>query len=222
MSTPARNADHGSHFVEGSRALLVLMGHRFLVTLLHEDREHLRVTFPVQDFPMEGMYVTIEFHDDLGYSSYETEVLQSPAQPGDGLLLKRPSESSRTHHRSSWRVAADFTVQLKSHVHPRRVEAPVINVSAGGMLVRTDMALSMDDNVDLEFNLPGDSLKKALAKVVHVHVPDLSKGELPLVGLQFVGIEPAMSKAITHYIWRRLRQLHPQQRMLLRRATDRI
>jgi len=220
MFEPLRNAAPIAHFSEGSRGLLVLMGHRFLVTVIGVANETVRVTFPVQDFPMEGMYVTIEFHDELGYSTYETEVVKSPEGPGDGLLLSLPPESNRTHHRSSWRVSADFPVEMKSHVHPRRVEAPVINVSAGGMLVRTNMKLTMDENLDLTFNLPGDGHKSALAKVVHLHVPDASQSEIPLVGIQFVSPEPLLTKSLTHYIWRRLRQIHPQEQLRLRRHSD--
>ena len=220
MFTPLRNIAPDAHFVEGNRGLLVLMGHRFLVTIIGLGDGTVRVTFPVQDFPMEGMYVTLEFHDELGYSTYETEVVKSPDGPGDGLLLSLPPASSRTHHRSSWRVTADFPVELKSHVHPRRVEAPVINISAGGMLVRTNMNLAMDENVDLEFNLPGDTHKSVLAKVVHLHVPDASQGEIPLVGIQFVSPEPLLTKSLTQYIWRRLRQIHPQEHLRLRRHSD--
>lgn len=222
MLNAKHHAGTDSHFVEGNRGLLVLMGHRFLITITGVEMGGVRVSFPVQDFPMEGMYVTLEFHDELGYSTYETEVLKSPEGPGDGLLLSLPPESNRTHHRSTWRVSADFNVEMKSHVHPRRVEAPVINISSGGMLVRTNMNLNMDDNVDLAFSLPGDSHKSALAKVVHIHLPEHSQVEHTLIGLQFVSPEQVFTKSLTHYIWRRLRQLHPQEHLRLRRHSDQV
>lgn len=222
MLMDARSRDTETHFVEGARCLLVLMGHRFLVTIVSVSPETVRITFPVQDFPMEGMYVNLEFHDELGYATYESEVIASPREPGDGLLLRRPPESQRTHHRSSWRVAADFRVEMKGHVHPRRYDAPVINISAGGLLVRSDAPVSVGDNVDLVFDLPGDGRKEALAEVVHVHVPEASRGGIPLLGLRFVGAEDVLKKSVTMYIWRRLRQLHPNQHTHLRRHSDQV
>ena len=212
----------GSHFQVGNRALLVLMGQRYLVSIVSVMDEAIRLTFPVSDFPLEGMYVNLEFHDDQGYSTYESEVIASPREPGDGLLVRRPPDSLRTHHRSSWRVSADFVVEMKNHVHPRRVEAPVINISAGGMLVRADAQLNFGDNVELHFDLPGDARKYALAQVVHVNTPEESRGQVPLIGLRFVSPENSLTRAITTYIWRRLRQAHPQQHVRLRRRTDAI
>jgi c-di-GMP-binding flagellar brake protein YcgR len=209
-----------AHFIEGNRGLLLLMGQRFLVSILSVTPDTVRVSFPVQDFPMEGMYVNLEFHDDLGYATYESEVIASPKEPGDGLLLRRPPDAVRTHHRSSWRVAADFHVEMKGHVHPRRYDAPVINISGGGMLVRSDAPLNFGDSVDITFDLPGDSRKTALAQVVHLNVPSESQGGVPLVGLRFISPDAALTKAITMYIWRRLRQTHPKQILKLRRQSD--
>lgn len=214
--------ESGAHFIEGNRGLLLMMGHRFLVTILSTSPETVRVSFPVQDFPMEGMYVNLEFHDELGYATYESEVIASPREPGDGLLLRRPPESLRTHHRTSWRVAADFRVEMKGHVHPRRYDAPVINVSAGGLLIRTDAPLNVGDNLDLSFDLTGDGRKSALGEVMHLNVPEASRGGIPLVGLRFVSPDPALTKSVTNYIWRRLRQMHPSQQTPLRRASDQI
>ena len=219
MLTPSPSP---THFEEGNHALLVLMGQRYAVTILNVHPDSVRVTFPVRDFPIEGMYVNIEFHDELGYSTYESEVLDAPKGPGDGLLVRRPTEGQRTHHRASWRVAADIRVEIKGHVHPRRYDAPVINISAGGMLVRSDAPLNLNDNVDLSFDLPGEGPKTVLAEVMHVSVPEGSQGGVPLLGLKFVSPEPALVASITKYIWRRLRQMHPKQYLKLRRSSDQV
>lgn len=221
MLNLARSGEQ-THFFEGNRGLLILMGQRFLVTVLNATPDTVRVTFPVQDFPMEGMYVSLEFHDDLGYSTFESEVIASPRDPGDGLQLRRPPEGTRTHHRSAWRVAADFHVEMKGHVHPRRYEAPVINVSGGGLLVRTDAPFAFGDNVELTFDLPGDGRKQTLAQVMHITVAEKSQGGIPLVGFKFVAADPQLTRSVSMYIWRRLRELHPREHLKLRRQTDQI
>jgi len=217
-SSPASNPP--SHFVEGNRCLLILMGQRYLVTILHVTESKVRVSFPVQDFPLEGMYLNVEFHDDLGYASYESEVLDGPKGPGDGLVLARPPDAQRNRHRSSWRVPADFKATLKDHVHPRRRECAVVNISAGGLLLHTDADLEVGDNVDLAFHLPEGGAHEALGQVMHVYVPGEMHQESELVGVRFVSPDPGTHRAITQYIWRRLRQLHPNQYTQARRRSD--
>ncbi|MBI2433039.1 MAG: PilZ domain-containing protein [Candidatus Hydrogenedentes bacterium] len=208
----APEAEINPHFDIGNRALLVFMGQRFLVTILSSDAEKIRISFPVSDFPIEGMYVTLEFHDETGFASYETEVVEAARQPGDGLALKRPPAMTRTHHRTSWRIPADFSVEMKDHVHPRRTEAPVINLSAGGLLVRSAVAFDAGDNMDLYFRLPGDEQPHAaVGQVVYVNAAPLPKDKAYQVGIKFVGADPVVSRSVSQYIWRRLRELHPHE-----------
>lgn len=212
------------HFQDGKRCLVILSGERFLVTILRVDEDRIQVTFPTSDFPIEGMHVDLEFHDDQGYTAYESEVLETPKEVGDGLVVRRPpSDTIRNNHRSAWRVPADFQVTMKHHVHPRRVEVPVINISAGGMLLKTGMRVEVGDSIDLRFTLPGELEEDTLlARVMHVFSPPGSEDSENLVGLLFVNPEQASRKALSNYIWRRLRELDPNKLRHHRRATDRI
>lgn len=213
-----------SHFKEGSRCLVILSGQRFLVTILKVDEERIQVTFPTSDFPIEGMYVDLEFHDDKGYTAYESEVVDTPKEVGDGLVVKRPpADTIRNSHRSAWRVPADFSVRMKHHVHPRRVEVPVVNVSAGGMLLKTEMDVAVGDSIDLQFTLPGGSKEDTLlGRVMHVSTPPDMTGDEKMVGLHFVSPEPESRKSLSNYIWRRLREMDPNKLRHHRRATDTI
>ncbi len=213
-----------AHFNEGERCLVILAGERFLVTILRVGGDRIQVTFPTSDFPIEGMHVDLEFHDENGYTAYESEVLETPREVGDGLVVKRPpSEMIRNNHRSAWRVPADFSVTMKHHVHPRRVEVPVINVSAGGMLLRTTMEVAVGDSIDLSFMLPGElKADQLLGRVMHVSTPPDAAENEHLVGLHFVTPDARSREALSKYIWRRLRELDPNKLRHHRRATDRI
>ncbi len=204
----------------GSQCLLLLMGQRFLVSVISVKADAIRVTFPMSDFPVSGMHVEIEVHDESGYTSYELEVLEAPTEVGGGLLLGRPSGMARNRHRSSLRVSAEFPVYLKGHVHPRRHTAQVVNLSAGGMLLRTEADLSVNDVLDVNFALPGErELQELVAEVVHCSGVASTNGEHYL-GIRFVSPEPATVRALRNYVWRRLRELHPQGLIFLRRIAD--
>ncbi|NJL72713.1 MAG: PilZ domain-containing protein [Candidatus Competibacteraceae bacterium] len=189
----------------GSRCLLVLMGKRFLVSVLHTSATEIRVSFPIQDFPIAGMRVDLEFHGDRGYAHCETEVLEATGEIGEGLLLKRPAASLWNQHRTSWRVPVSLKATYKSHVHPRRVEAEVINLSAGGLLLLTTHALEHGENVDIELNLGGRAMA-LLGQVAHVAAPQES-GEVP-VGIRFISTDAVDREQISNYVWRRLREVY--------------
>ena len=67
------------------------MDQRFMVGILSVTPETVRVSFPMNHFPAPGMRVELEFHDAQGYTSYESEVIETPATVGDGLLLVHPT-----------------------------------------------------------------------------------------------------------------------------------
>ena len=218
VSTTIRAAD--SHFQAGTRCLLVLMGHRFLVSIIRVAPETIRLSFPTGDFPVEGMRVELEFHDEAGYASYETEILEGPRQVGDGLLVKRPSEMNRNQHRSSWRVPTDLEADLKGHVHPRRYRVRVLNLSAGGLLGCAETPLVLGDTVELSLALPGFEQAALTAQVVHTAAAGGAEAGQTLVGLQFVALDPAVRTGISRYLWRRLRELYPSDYTFLRRKSD--
>ncbi|MBI2425471.1 MAG: PilZ domain-containing protein [Candidatus Hydrogenedentes bacterium] len=212
--------DLDSCFVVGNRCLLMLMKERFLVSVLSVDDVTVRVSFPTRDFPIEGMYVELEFHDANGYTRYETEVLKAPEGVGDGLILKRPFEHLRTHHRSSWRVPVEFDADVKSHVHPRKYSCRVLNLSIGGMLLSTHAPFELGETVESTFEIPGSVRDTLTAKVVHV---DRADGEENgMIGLEFISPDPVLSKSISQYIWGRVKELHPPKTVHLRQNSPSV
>jgi len=205
----------------GGRCLLLISGQRFLVTVLASGDDWIKVTFPAADFPIEGMYVSLEFHDDEGFTLFESEVLESPRAPGEGLTLRLPERAQRNSHRTAWRVPADFRASVKGHVHPRVHDVPVLDVSAGGLQVSSDMDLAMGENVDVTFKLPGLGEHKVLGAVAHV-VRTENDPKAPIrAGIRFINPELETSEAIKHYIRGRVAQLGPGGLGPRRRLADR-
>ena len=199
-----------NHFKPGNRCLVIITGQRFLVGIQSVQEDTVRLSYPAADFPVAGMLLEIEFHDDLGYARFESEILATPENVGDGLLIRLPTEYSRTTQRGAWRIPTDFNVILKSHVHPRRYEVPVVNLSAGGMLLQTNADAELNDTVELKFHLPGEAApQEMLGTIVHVHQPDNKAGGETMVGINFINPEPQHRKALSRYVWRRLREIHP-------------
>jgi c-di-GMP-binding flagellar brake protein YcgR len=209
------------HFRKGGQCLLVLMGQRFLVKILNVEEERLRLSFPAGDFPIDGMYVDLEFHDEDGYVRYESEVLEGPVNVGDGVLVRRPSNLVFNRHREHWRVPADFKAELKGHVHPRRHLVPVINISVGGLLVRSTADFSMGDGLEIELAIPGGGKNIMTGQIVHVNVTQGGRDTAHFYGIKFIGMDPQIAREIHAYVRQRVRDLYfSGQRMNLRRRSD--
>lgn len=221
MTEPSAAEDVVDQIKVGNRALLLLLGQRFLVGILEVTPTTLRVSFPTVHFPLEGMRVQLEFHDEEGYTAYETEVLESPKDVGDGLLLARSESPIRNQHRTNWRIPAALQVAIREHAHPRTYNGHARNVSAGGMLVESDVALRAGDAVDLSFELPTGREIKTVAEVISTAACPERTSNAHLYGFRFIGLDPADVRALSQYIWHRLRELYPQQLLHLRRQSDR-
>ncbi len=198
-----------SLFNPGNRFLLILMGQRYLVSIQAADDDSLSVSFPIRDFPVEGMHVDMEFHDTEGYTRFESEVLKAPEALGDSLVLRRPPEVIRNYHRGSWRVPVDFKASVKGHVHPRRLTVPVINLSTGGLLILSDGPFENGDMLEAVLPLPelkGDILT---CKVVHRADAGQSLGGLVQIGCTFVSPDPTNIQIVSSYIKERLNELGP-------------
>ena len=196
-------------FVTGNRCLLLIMGQRFLVSIQNVTESTIAVSFPVRDFPVEGMRVDLEFHDMEGFTRFESEVLTAPRELGDYLVIRRPPSYVRNYHRGSWRVSVDFKVELKGHVHPRRINVPVINISTGGILVLTDSEMEVNDMLEAALPIPELSGEKMTCKVAHRAPEPQSVDGLVQMGCTFVSPDPTSTKAIATYISNRLKELAP-------------
>jgi len=216
--TASKN-DDDRHFQRGNCCFLVLMGQRFLVGILNVGEEAVRVSFPMSDFPLPGMFVELEFHDEAGYTSYESEVLEIAEEVGDGLLLRLPPEPMRNNHRGSWRVPGGFKAVLKGHVHPRAVEVEVRNVSSGGMLVYGKVDdLNIDDNLDITLALPGMERERLVGDAVHVQESAEDGGSH--IGIKFVSPDPTLISMMMARVWQRVREKSPHGLTHLRRGSD--
>ena len=193
----------------GGHCLLRVMRRHFWVKIDAVYEDGVRTSFPATDYPIPGMQVEIELHEENGYTSYVTEVLAGPAESGGGLLLKTPEEGVYHQHRGRIRVRTDLTVHVRDQVHVRQYTAPVLNLSTGGALLQTDAPFGMGDTLELHFSLPEEARHLVLGNVAHIFDPEGSGHQKPLVGVRFNELDPGAEKAIARYVYRQIQATRP-------------
>lgn len=193
----------------GNACLLSVMNQLFLVEILNVEPTSIRVSFPGMDYPVEGMAAGLEFHDKSGINTYQTVVLEGPRSGKEGILLQYPHKKIRERHRDWCRVSTDLTVQVKDQIHFRRYDASLVNLSAGGALIRTNAPFDLDTTIEMFISLPGEPMHHVLGRVVHVNRCEDMPTEAPrLFGIQFISPDRKIIESIIKYIWNRLREMY--------------
>jgi len=199
-----------SRLKEDEHCLLRVMHRHFWVRIQSIGDDGLHTTFPGTDYPIPGMEVELEIHEEEGFTSYVTEVIRGPSETaGGGIVLKKPECGHFHQHRGSIRVSTDLTVQLRDQVHVRHYTAALLNLSSGGALVRTDAPLELDTVVELNLSLPQEAVNIVLATVIHLSEAPHSDNQR-LYGFRFINIDPSAQHAIGRFVYKRIQEMYPK------------
>lgn len=195
---------------KGAECLLNFVGRHFKSRILEVGPETFRVTFPGRDYPVPGLNIVLEFHDDLGFYYMPTLVVEGPQNQPGGITLRKAAEVKRSTHRDSFRVPTDLTVRVRDHIHVRRYDAALVNISAGGALLRSDAPWDFSSTLEITLSLPGEPLYTLLGQVMHIATcPRCGQQPERVFGVKFIGIDPEIERALTRYIFTRLPELYP-------------
>ena len=210
MVTAGTSYSVNDELYTGNTCMLRVAGDHFLVKILDVEKTHIRVTFPGREYPIEGLQVMLEFHDEQGFNSYRSHIVRGPERAGGGLLLARPVDSRRTKYRDSCRVPTDLTVHVKDQVHIRRYDAALVNLSSGGALVVTPAQFDFASTVEMTLSLPGEPRHHLIGQVIHATgAPHKYNANDKTYGIRFLDLAPDAAESITRYVWNRLREIYP-------------
>lgn len=198
-----------TQFAVGSQCFLNAMGEHFLVDVLEVRGDVIRVSFPARDYPVEGMRVDLEVHNDTGYCRYPAIVMDSPEHTeAKGLKLKIAKQPRFARHRDTCRVPTDLTVQVKEAGRPRRHNAELVNLSSGGAGICCGAPLAEGSDVDIEISLPGERVHNLRGTVLHERPSDRC-GNAKHFGVRFRHSDDAVTAALARFIGQRVHDLYP-------------
>ncbi len=228
MKAFAQSFDTLTLLQKGRRCFVRLMGRLHQVEILGVEDKTIWVSFHGKNYPVEGIGVDLEFHRDTGYVSYHTRVLRGASHPGDGLLLERSESIEERHHRQSWRVSTDMVVAVHVEGAPRAFSARMVNLSTGGMAIQTYARLPLHSAVAIQADLPNQPGLHLQGRVVHgKEGTALTRNPNQQYGIKFSGLSKETARALTYYLWGRIRESKPEAlkalypRSKVRRLKDR-
>ena len=173
----------------------------FLSTIESATENALEVTVPAKDYPAAGMRVSMDFHDDDGCTVYRTYVIRGPSAQRRTARLRRPSECERITHREYTRIETTLPVRFREIGSVGYHLGQIMNLSAGGILLRTSETHEFHKLLEIELKLPETPRLTVLAQIVHKAEQMKSpSGRLSLYGCKFVRLDWQARKAIIQYV----------------------
>jgi len=196
---------------KGRRCYVRLMGRLHQVEILGVEDKTIWVSFHGEHYPVEGLGVDLEFHRELGYIAYHTRVVRGAEHSGDGLLLERSESIEECRHRQSWRVPTDIPVTVCIDASPRAYAAHMANLSTGGMAILSSAKLPLHASIAIQLDLPNQAGLELQGRVVYgKEGTALTTGPRQQYGIKFENLSKESSRAITYYLWGRIRESKPE------------
>jgi len=194
-------------FAEGTQCLLRVMDQQFWVRVTEAGEEAICVSFPGHDYPIEGMQIELEIHEESGYRRFSSHMLDRAPSLDDGIILSRPREQQQLTHRSSIRVDTDLPISVKDQTTIRKHPGTLINLSQGGALFTTEAPFNFESTIELTLTLPGEPAHTLLGQVRHVDSVRGTAGSN--IGVRFITVDEDAAIAIERFIIEQLRSMYP-------------
>ncbi|MBI3117307.1 MAG: PilZ domain-containing protein, partial [Candidatus Hydrogenedentes bacterium] len=195
----------------GEKGFLRVMGFPFLVEVLGVNGKEVWVSFPGSDYPLDGTGAELEFHTPAGYVLYHTQVIRGPRREGDGVVLERAETAEERKHRRHWRVPTDTTIVVRPLDSQKHYTAIMDNLSSGGTLIRTYAVFYLPCEVAVQIPLDDGTTHTLQGRVVYGEENSpFDPGPRHRYGISFTQMNAETKRALTWYLYKRLRKLYPQ------------
>lgn len=191
-------------FFPGSKGYARFAQERLPVDILATAKDTVGASCPFDTLPAAGATVDLEFTGRDYLACFHMQVVVEPTAREDGMILQRAASATYAQRRRTWRVSLDNRIVFQKRGEAHRVEAVVLNLSCEGLFLSTTTALAINDALDLLLTLPGNPGYRVLGRVVRVD---------PVIpgcfGVLFVELSSEAKRALTYFMWDRLRTLYP-------------
>ncbi len=160
-----------------------------------------------------GDRVTVSYWSPAGAYTFKARV--SGVSPGGVplLFLEEPEEVQRVQRRSFLRVPAALPVTFSILEDIEQLPAPevhqgeTVDISGGGVLLRSPVPLREGDYLELEVTVPKRGTLGVVGRVVRVQEKKGAKGPEFYAGVDFVVIAEADRDKIVGFVFERQREM---------------
>lgn len=163
---------------------------------------------PPEGIPADGTGLVLEFQDGRSISGYYARVLTASPDTLSEMVLLRSSSLHRDELRTSLRVPSQIPVRVDFEGPKETIEGNLVNISAGGAYVESMHSPNFDGDPRVLLYMADEPALHVTGCVVH------TEGEhernLHRFGVRFTDVRAEDTRAITWYVWSRVRAIFPE------------
>lgn len=165
----------------------------------------------------EGELITVEYCGSSAVYSFTTRIVGMGKDHFPTITVEFPQMIRRWQRRSFLRMKAALPVTLTpvktdgSITPPPIYQMETINISGGGLMLKSPIRFPEGESLELEILLPQRGVVEALGKVVRVEEKKGGNSPYYLLGIEFTVIKEADRQKIISYVFELQRRMYKRR-----------
>ncbi len=204
-----------SIFRTGQRLWLFVHGERVSVRVQSHDQDMITINLGPDLIIQKGVVVPIGCPVPRGFTLYWMQVLNPPNSLGRNVVLRRNPNAGANFHRRGWRVNVPLPAKIKRTGATHFIESRIANLSMEGAFLESAASIAVGDVLDLHVTIPNTPPCQLSARVCRL-APQVSTDSpfnsadqaVSGAGLAFLKIPSETRTALTHFLWKTIRETH--------------
>lgn len=155
-----------------------------------------------------GEIITVNYWVRTKAYSFTSEVMAFKGGYLPTITVAWPRKIKRLKRRNFMRVRAKLSVTLAPTGEKRIYHTETLDISGGGVLIKSPVRLEENDYVELQITLPERGVFNILGRVVRLEERSGRKGTEYFMGIEFAVIDERDRERIIVYVFERERYLN--------------
>ena len=196
----------GGHIRKGGRGRVRMGGSAYPAEVMDVRDRVVRLHCEAARLPNDGAGVVLEFDDERSgcVAGYYARVLTASPDSVHELVLLRSASLNREELRTNLRVPADIPLTLETNGLPTPISGKLLNISAGGACIETQGAIGQNGRSRVRLHMTEEPALQVAGTIIHAEETEAGS-EVRRIGIRFSEISPEDSRAISWYVWSRVR-----------------
>lgn len=193
------------HIRAGNRGHVRVGGNRFSVEILDVRERIIRLQCEGPASLKDGAGVMLEFAcENVGVAAYYARVLTASPDAAHELVLLRSASLNREELRANLRIPTDIALVAQTNGLPQPISGRLLNISAGGAYIETSAPISRNGRSRITLQMTEDPALQIHGEIIHAGESELGSGT-HRCGVRFSNVDPDSARAISWYVWSRVR-----------------
>lgn len=158
-----------------------------------------------------GDEITVNYWLGTKLYTFRSEVVAVNQEYQQTITVAWPRKKEHLQRRNFLRVQAEIPVAFALVGGDDIYHASTLNISGGGVLVKSPIQLKVNDELDIQLTIPGKGVIDTVGRVVRCEESKDSGRQFFLVGIDFTVINERDRERIIGYVFERERYLNKRR-----------